>query len=171
MKRKLLMLAALAAQSFAVLQAQDIGPSILNSAGGGGTLSGNSYDWSVGEMALISTFTSSNLVVTQGLLQPTSGTTSINDVLLPASALAVYPNPASDVVYLKPLLKTGDKLNWYLTDITGKVVVNQGVILQTGSDIQTLQFAQLAAGNYLLHVAVVSGDNRYNNNYKIQKVK
>ena len=52
------------------VKAQSITPSVINASGYSGTISGQVFDWSIGEMTLVSTYTGSTLIVTQGLLQP-----------------------------------------------------------------------------------------------------
>jgi|LauGreDrversion4_2_1035121.scaffolds.fasta_scaffold02041_2 gliding motility-associated-like protein len=69
---------------FTASKAQTVSPYILNSAGGSQTGSGNSYEWSLGEMVLIDTWTTTGMILTNGLLQPLR--------ILPLDEFAIYPN-------------------------------------------------------------------------------
>ncbi len=104
---------------------KSIGPSVINSAGGTATISGNVYSWSVGEMVLVSTVSTPNLIITQGLLQPNSATTT--SVITPKLQVTnlVYPNPASDMVQLKTTSPKGGSLSYMLMDMNGKIIVKQ----------------------------------------------
>lgn len=167
-KRALLLLGAVAGTLAA--SAQSIGPSTLNSAGGSTVISGNTYEWSLGEMTVVSTYSGVNLVVTQGLLQPANLSNSIHEHQLSAGALQVFPNPAEDVLYLQPAFKQGDKLSFALLDMTGKTILREEKTLVTGTELQTIRLTALAAGNYMLQVVLVSAGENYNAGYKVQKL-
>src|SRR5437016_6012346 len=80
------------------IRAQSIAPGTLNAAGGGGTVAGNKFDWSVGEMTMVSTFTGSGVIVTQGVLQPYHYVpTAVSDPHF-ADELQVFPNPATSAI-------------------------------------------------------------------------
>ena len=167
-KRALLLLGAMAGTL--AVSAQSIGPSTLNSAGGSAAIGGNTYEWSLGEMTVVSTYSGGSLVVTQGLLQPFNLSNGIHEHPLSAGALQVYPNPAEDVLYLQPAFKQGDKLSFALLDMTGKLILREEKTLSTGTELQTIRLTGLAAGNYMLQVAVTAAGENYNTGYKVQKL-
>lgn len=70
-----------------------------------------------------------------------SGYTGIDDINVIAAAIEVYPNPASDAVFINAPLP----VNLTLTDITGKVLLQ-------ASQAKRISVAQLAAGVYLLRI-------------------
>lgn len=80
--RKLLLLLVLFWYSGS--RAQTVSPYILNSAGGTQTISGNTFEWSLGELVSIDTWTSTGMILTNGLLQPLR--------ILPLDEFAIYPN-------------------------------------------------------------------------------
>ncbi|WP_165836297.1 T9SS type A sorting domain-containing protein [Taibaiella soli] len=150
---------------------QGVGPSVLNSAGGDGTAGGNSFSWSMGEMALVSTVSNSNLVITQGVLQPSEQPTGIRQNSLPVDALHVFPNPTSDLLYIQPSLNGAAKLEYTLMDITGRVIFNQSTDLPGGNEKQTINLSALANGHYALHVNVHLQQQDYQAVYKIEKLQ
>ncbi|MBK7763125.1 MAG: hypothetical protein IPI46_07095 [Bacteroidetes bacterium] len=84
----------------------------LNSASNRATINGNTFEYSIGEMTLISTEHSGNLIVTQGYLQPAADATSSqnhsDDGLNTLSSLIkVYPNPTDNILFIE----TPDVLN------------------------------------------------------------
>ncbi len=151
--------------------AQSIGPSTLNAAGGSATIAGNTYEWSAAEMTMVSTGTGTNLVVTQGVLQPTTPTTSVKDIrLLGADELKVYPVPTRDILYVLPALNQKGDLDLALTDINGRVVLQQTAHLTTGNEKQEINMSALSAGNYFLNAVFTGSESAQQTSFKIQKL-
>lgn len=83
-------------------------PYVVNSASGSGKINNQLYDFSIGEMALVQTFQSTNTTLTQGFLQPfltiqtTADVAIVNNILTPngdgkndffvVKGLEKYPN-------------------------------------------------------------------------------
>ncbi|XZF13670.1 T9SS type A sorting domain-containing protein [Chitinophagaceae bacterium MMS25-I14] len=152
-------------------RAQSIGPSTLNSTGGSAVLGGNTYEWSVAEMTLVSTETGTGIIVTQGVLQPNLSSTGVHGINPLASNLLIFPNPAQNEVFLQPSFSAGDKLMYGLYDVTGKTIYRNEVVLTTGKDLQTIYLNTVAAGTYMLQVTLNRKDaSVYNAGYKIQKL-
>lgn len=164
----MLLLAAGAAAAGSA-RAQSIGPSTLNATGGSGSIAGNSFEWSVGEMTMISTFSSASLVVTQGLLQPQTGPTGVPNSPFITNHLAVFPNPADGVLYLQPRFEGPVKLGYTLFDMAGRLVMSRETFLKTGNEQQVLVLSHLAAGQYMLSVLLEEKGQTHRAGYKIQK--
>lgn len=154
-----------------VAHAQSVGPATLNGAGGSATVGGNTYEWSVGEMTVVSTATASNIVVTQGVLQPSQNASAITAEKPSASLLKVYPVPTQDVVYIQPSFNKPGRFSYQLTDAAGKMVQEQRVALQTGQELQSVNLGSLPSGNYMLRVQFADTDTPYSNVFKIQKIQ
>ncbi len=170
MKKSILTLLGMACGTLAAFS-QSIGPSTLNAAGGSAVVSGNTYEWSVGEMAVVSTYADASLVVTQGVLQPNgSGTTGINEHTLSDKLLQVYPNPASSVLNIQPNFGRDCNLIYQLQDITGKTMLAGEQASATGKTLVQVNLNNLVSGSYLLQVQVKTGKDTYSNVYKIQKL-
>ncbi len=169
MKRTLLILLMLAAIG---AQAQSIGPKTLNATGGTVTISGNTYEWSVGEMTVINTASSSTLVVTQGVLQPTTPTTGIKKTeSFTAQQLKVYPTPTQNTLFIQPDFNKSGQLQCYVTDAAGKEILKHEANLQTGNEKQQINMESLAAGNYMLVVLFSSNTDRFQTAFKVQKLQ
>jgi hypothetical protein len=152
------------------VRGQSIAPSTLNATGGTGTISGNIYDWSVSEMTMISTFSGSSVVVTQGILQPDvlpSGVASKNL----AQQLQVFPNPASSFLNIRFTSAVEGKLSCQLMDLSGKVLMNRDVTVSHNVTSEQLNIASLAAATYMLEVTFETGDGQQTTSYKIEKLK
>lgn len=157
--------------SGAVTSAQSITPSTLNSSGGSKTINGNTYEYSIGEMMLIHTSTSPNLVVTQGILQPMKVEgVGIADAAILNEELNVFPNPFQDVIYIRPNWKTGGQLDVSIRDVSGREILHQSWTLQQGNEQKSIQLNQLAAGTYLLYAQYIQNSMKQSRAYKIQKL-
>ena len=142
----------------------------VNAAGGSAQLSGNTYEWSIGEMVLVNTVMTTNLVVTQGLLQPVLNTTGIRQPELTADQLKVYPNPTKDIVFIQPNLKPNTSLSLLLYDISGRAFFRKTLVLKTGTEVQPVDLGKYAAGNYLLDIVAGTAGAASRNTFKIQKI-
>lgn len=69
-------------------KAQSISHATVNTAGNSVIQSGITYEWSIGELALVETMASSQTIITHGFLQPFILTSPI----VPVNALVVYPS-------------------------------------------------------------------------------
>jgi gliding motility-associated-like protein len=72
--------------------AQSISPAILNASGQTYTQTGNVYDWSIGEMAIIETMSNYKASITNGLLQPAFFKLFLNDGITIAATNILSPN-------------------------------------------------------------------------------
>lgn len=170
MKKNYFLWILILCSAISVANAQSIGPSTLNASGGSATAGGNTYEWSVGEMTLVSTATSASVIVTQGVLQPvqsTNGVGTIDNTMY--QYMDVYPVPTSSMLYLQPHFTGGGTLQYSLLDVTGKTIVKEEVTLHTGKEKQSIDLNRLAAANYMLVVHFTGNDGQRTAAYTIQK--
>lgn len=154
------------------MQAQSISPFTMNSTGGSTIINDNIYDWSFGEMTLVSTSSTSNLIVTQGLLQNQSDSTanSINKPTATLQKILVYPNPAEDILYFESDYKTASKLNYMLVDVAGKIIINKDMNVSVGTYKQAIDLTTLPKGIYVLKITAIQENKPFIQSYKVQKI-
>ena len=171
--KKVFILVPLALAAPFIAGAQSIAPSTLNSAGNSAPIGSNVFDWSVGEMTMVSTFTTPGIIVTQGLLQPAHIATESVDNHSPfTKLLQVFPNPASSVVNIQYASPGQGTLSFRLLDLAGKVINNQTVNVTAGTTLQSVNVADLACATYILEVTADNGNTpKESTSYKIQKLK
>jgi hypothetical protein len=147
----------------------------LNVSGHSAKIDGMTFDYSIGEMTLVSTERASNLIVTQGALQPGAGSTSSpsSDATLSTvdNPIKVYPNPTSHLVFVEMYETSIQECTYNLYDATGKIVMSQKGQTQAGLNKLELNLQGLASGSYYLMLQKndVNGQTQ-NYSYKIQKV-
>ena len=151
---------------------QSIGPATLNATGGTKTIGSNVCDWSIGEMAMVSTFYGTSTIVTQGLLQ--------NEIMIKAGVantnltgrLQVFPNPASATVSLQYTAAQPGALSYRLMDMGGKVILSSSSMVSQGTATEQVNIASLAAATYMLEVSFKTDNNAAETtSYKIEKLK
>lgn len=162
---------------FSLLASEGFSQQTLNVAGHSAKINGMTFDYSIGEMTLISTERNANLIVTQGLLQP-NGPGSGSDQVNQGNTLSdltdrinVYPNPTQNILYLELLDAIAGDFAYQLFDGTGKVVLEYKGQLVQGSNRFTLDLGSIAAATYYLMVRKPGSDGQPSTvSYKIQKV-
>ncbi len=135
------------------IRGQSISPSTLNGTGGSKVIGTDTYEWSVAEMTLVNTASASNIIVTQGVLQPAPPPTGIKTENMLTRSLQVYPNPASHIVYLQYNFPTTGKLNYVLQDITGKLISRKEIATAAGQNKEELNLGGLANASYMLYIS------------------
>jgi hypothetical protein len=142
----------------------------INATGNSATIQGNVFEYSIGEMVLVNTTTSANLIVTQGLLQPTNNATKQTTHLDLSSIehqVLVFPNPTENILFVQPTL--GLVVNSILVfDATGKQIFT--MLKPTLATKYKLNLTSFATGNYFL--AINTSDalgNEKVQSFKIQK--
>src|SRR5579872_3970180 len=126
------------------VHAQSIGPSTINAMGHSGTIGTQEFDWSVGEMTMVSTFIASNIIVTQGVLQPYDGPTRVVNNSLLAQQLQVFPNPATSIVNLQYISSVQGTLSYRLLDLSGKVIKSNTINIAQGTTTEQINVSALA---------------------------
>ena len=149
----------------------------LNVTGHSARINGMTFDYSIGEMTLVNTSKSGNLIVTQGLLQPSNGSAAtdgqvngqgLNNL---ADRINVYPNPTQNVLYVETEETLVSEYGLHLCDATGKVVLSKEGQTVVGANRFTLDLQSFAGGNYYLMVRKPGTDGKPQTySFKIQKV-
>jgi len=143
----------------------------FNATGGTGTIGTTEYDWSIGEVSLVSTFYGSKIIVTQGLLQNERSTPQKAENTTLANHLQVFPNPASSTVNLQYTSVEAGTLGYRLMDMTGKVVMSRNAEIKQGIATEQLNIGNLANATYLLEVTFKDEQNEVaTTSYKIEKL-
>jgi aminopeptidase N len=78
--------------------------------------------------------------------------------ILEEATIVVYPNPSTDIVYLKGKIKEAGELNLILTDLTGKQILSKTVTAQGNYFIESMDVKSLPFGIYQLQIANAVGE-------------
>lgn len=142
----------------------------INAASNTLQLDGMVFEYSIGEMPMITTERNANLTITQGYLQPfrknnapSSDESSFDDF---AKRLNVYPNPTENVLFIETNNTTSTNLDCRILDGAGKTVLQRKEALQEGVQKISLDMSSFAVGSYFL---LLQSDGQNPISYKIQK--
>lgn len=75
------------------------------------------------------------------------------------SNLSAYPNPADAALYLDMNLPSARTVTISVTDVSGKVVLQQQTALKAGANLFSLDVSGLKSGIYLLHGSLDNGQD------------
>ena len=145
-------------------------PTVVNSSGGSATYKTVTYDWSVGEMAAIETFSPSSLIITQGFLQPSNlKVDQVDQLVSDHQKIVVYPDPGKQSCYLETNFGKPGKLNYLLVDLNGKVLQKKETNLKELTSKESINLSNYPNGFYLLRVSFTNIDETIFQTFKIQK--
>ena len=135
--------------------AQMLTPTVIASAGNYFTGGGVSLSYTVGELAAVQTFSSPNVILTQGFQQPNdvvkSGLTDVEAGL--DGAFSVYPIPSSGTVWFGYEFNEPGKVQVSLLNIIGQTMdYNLNEAYTSGKEVHSFDCSSFASGNYLLSV-------------------
>lgn len=146
----------------------------LNAASHSTRLGNAQFDYTIGEMTLVSTERNQAIIVTQGYWQPgPDGMQSQPNASGPgdwAAYIKVYPNPTEHILFVEPLMDLVH-LSYRLYDGSGKVVLEKSQLNSQANTKHLIDLTPLSAGNYFL---VIDPANRQGAastlSYKIEKI-
>lgn len=142
----------------------------VNVSGGNGSIGGNTYAYSIGEMTVVGTATAGSFTSTQGVLQAgTDATIGVQEISGTGEGMTLYPNPVADLLYLQPDLQGGGDLHLRLYDASGKLLMEREVRLGAGHERQQISMAGMAEGAYFLHAVLQNGKHQFQKTYKVLK--
>jgi hypothetical protein len=141
----------------------------LNATGGNGTIGGNTFAYSIGEMVLVSTVEITDFYFTQGVLQNDDVNLEIHDNQYLSEGLELYPNPAANTIYLQASFEGSGELNLKLYDLRGRLISQKQVKLHSGIEKQSLDISMLQEGTYLLQAILKQERRVYKHSFKVLK--
>lgn len=137
------------------------------------TLNGLKFNYTIGEMTLVSTQKNANLIVTQGLLQPGDLTKETseppaNTNLSRYNDMKVYPNPSKNILFVEFIENTDTEISYQLLDAAGKTLLSKTYVHKAGPANISLNMENYAAGNYYLTIMKSNTQEKFF--YKLQKI-
>jgi Secretion system C-terminal sorting domain len=136
--------------------AQSNSPDVVNIAGGSVKIGYYDFDWNVGELCLVETFTGGTTTLTQGFLQPCTQKVTIQPLLLlfTTNEYRVFPNPTSGQFELDFMLCTTGVMKLQLLDEAGKMISNKEFRYEGCGHIEKFDLRNLPAGVYTIHATL-----------------
>lgn len=134
---------------------------VVSSAGNFHSNVSGSISWTLGELA-VETLTTASNILTQGFQQSRLTVTGIGDIPALDFEIVVFPNPASDHLIIRTDKEQIENLFYQLYDLSGKIIL-QDKFRETET---TIPVNHLRSAVYLLRI--IEG-NRQVRSFKIVK--
>jgi hypothetical protein len=142
--------------------AQSIFTSTLNTTGGSKQLSTTNtpypnyfFEWSVGESSIITTNSTSNWIVTHGLLQGFL----LSEPIVPGALnwfpdeIVIFPNPTENDFTVELLTSMKGTIFFTLYNIQGTPLLQRSIPYQVAGSTQHFPIRHLAGGTYFLRIS------------------
>jgi hypothetical protein len=133
---------------------------VISSSGSSFENSTNQLSWTLGE-PIIETFSTGQLVITQGFQQSKLSVTAIDQISENLYGLKVYPNPVSNELTIEVL--EVNKFNLSLFDFNGKLLIQK----ELKKSVETVDMLNYIPGSYFL--TVCSGKGQHLQTFKVIK--
>lgn len=154
---------------------QSVTPATLNATGGTNFFTFYRFEWSFGEATAILTMPSSNLVVTNGILQPGTNTpASVNNTgVWDRDEIKILPNPTQNWLEIDFFSKQTGKIALTLIDGSGRRLGQKQFDYNGTGFIEKMDLSSYPSGQYFLNIKLtptgvsVAKDGTY----KVQKLK
>ncbi|MCD4833047.1 MAG: T9SS type A sorting domain-containing protein [Bacteroidales bacterium] len=138
-------------------QNDTISSDVIATAGGDTTVNGVSVSWTLGEVAIETIANDdSTLILTQGFQQGYFEITSIGEPLSNNFLLKVYPNPASEFVWVALESEEIKDAIVELYDMEGKLVYNSKLNVVEGPN--KIELNRLSSSQYILRISDATGN-------------
>src|SRR5687768_1108797 len=143
-----------------LMKAQEATPNIVNVTGGSAISGYYRFDWSVGEMCIIESYTQSNLILENGLLH--AGTEKANPAtginFFSTGDIMIFPNPVYTITEVNLNLPQPGKVNIRLMGIMGKLIEIRQFDYNGTGRIEKIDLQRYPAGTYMLHLLLTPTD-------------
>jgi hypothetical protein len=143
-----------------LLPAQTVTPYIINVTGSSAMNGYYRFDWSVGEMCIVDSYTKPGLILENGFLhtgtEKPPGADLVN--FFAKGDIVIFPNPVFTITEVDFTLSQPGTVQLTLTDVTGRLVYTKQFDYNGAGRIEKLDLQRYPAGSYFLHVLLTSSD-------------
>jgi hypothetical protein len=164
--------------AFGWTEAQSLAPTVIASTGAYSVNGNYSLSYTVGEMTMVQTFTSSNgaNILTQGFQQPNDSliTGLLNITPDEYGSFVIYPNPAVDQFWFGFQLPESGRITLTLYDAIGQKIADiYNGNYESGNTINSSNVSTLAAGVYMVTMTFISSKDgqTHLNTKKLQVIR
>ena len=141
---------------------QDITPSVINVTGGSAINGYYRFDWSVGEMCLIDSYSKSNCILENGFLHPGTERPKSNKNkeldFFATGDIMIFPNPVFTITELNLNLPEPGRVCLRLMNVMGKLIEVRNFDYNGTGRIEKIDLQRYPAGTYMLHVLLSPTD-------------
>lgn len=147
------------------LQAQTLSPTVISSSGGYYSAGGASLSFTVAEMTMVQTFSSTGNILTQGFQQPEDYGVGITETPVLSGDVLIYPNPSSGnfVLSFNSFENSETTINMY--NLVGQVVMTKSVSQVKGLNTVNFDIRDFSQGIYMLELTLANSKGEKKTEY------
>jgi hypothetical protein len=135
------------------VDAQSLSPFVITSGGGFFSASSASLSFTIGEMAMVQTFSNSGGILTQGFQQPPPNPiTAIDPTGLPGVLLKIFPSPTTGKVYFSLTTPYAINISGSLISAIGQKISTIQIHQSSGQYIYEYNWDKLSSGVYIIEL-------------------
>lgn len=128
--------------------AQTSSPEVIASAGDYFSSAGLSNSYTVGELALVETYTTGTFMLTQGFQQPPDNLNGMAPVNQNANTMTVFPNPGNGLFFMDYNLEENAVVIVEAFDVLGQLVYSEQTNRSNGMQHHAVDISTQADGIY-----------------------
>lgn len=150
---------------------QTSAPDVIASGSGffdNGTFS-NSY--TIGEMAVVETYSTTGFILTQGFQQPADFASGIANAQNAAPLFGVYPNPSNGIFFVEYALENPSAVVIEIFDAMGQKVSSGESACSAGLQRQQISLATFSSGIYSVRLTIQSQRNSESKTVRINLIR
>jgi hypothetical protein len=129
------------------------------------------YEWSVGELSMIETFTTGGNIYTQGVLQPFTeySTRWPQTVLFLNNEIKIFPNATTGYFEVNFLFRIPGIINIQLLDQTSRTLLARSIKYDGNGSIEKFNIGGLPSAIYKLLITHTPNDPNGNGNFSVRR--
>ena len=147
------------------VHSQTLTPTIVSSSGGYYTSVNGALSFTVAEMTMVQTFTSSGNILTQGFQQPEDYTVGIPETQEISEDFLIYPNPTNGNFVLSYLNNDNSETTIRIYNLAEQVVMVKQVSLSAGLNTVNFDISSFSQGMYILELAMINSKGEKKTTY------
>jgi len=132
---------------------QTLSPTVISSSGGFFSSASASLSFTVAEMTMVQTFTTSGNILTQGFQQPEDYSVGISESDITANDFIIYPNPTSGAFTIEFNTANGNTATVRLFNPLGQLVLTSNYAVLQGINKVSFDISSFSQGIYLLELS------------------
>ena len=144
---------------------QTLSPTVISSSGGFYSNSSGMLSFTVAEMTMVQTFTSSGNILMQGFQQPEDLSVGINEIPVASGELLIYPNPTNGSFTLSFQSNNASEASIRIYKLAGQVVLEKQLSQSAGLNTINFDISAYSQGMYILQLATTNAKGEKNSSY------
>lgn len=136
--------------------AQTLSPAVIASSGGFYANGTAMLSSTIGEMAMVETFSNTNAILTQGFQQSEDFNVSVKNIDPVTFGITLGPNPTQGAVHLFFSAMDAVKVNITIFDISGKIIYRNETEKLANNNYVSLNLSALSCGDYIFDCKISS---------------